>query len=128
MRPVSVFANGPAGEIERLRAQLRGPWRQAAGGDGAAVAARAAAGADRRAAGVPPGHGAPLDRPVQRRGAGRAGGPAPAGSAPARRAAADQADLHATGPARPVDAAADPPLPGLAAGQHSAGSSRTSQQ
>jgi len=30
MRPVSVFANGPAGEIERLRAELRGPWRQAA--------------------------------------------------------------------------------------------------
>ncbi len=30
MRPVSVFANGPDSEIERLRAQLRGPWRQAA--------------------------------------------------------------------------------------------------
>src|SRR5689334_5843382 len=30
MRPVSVFAKGPAGEIERLRAGLRGPWRQAA--------------------------------------------------------------------------------------------------
>jgi Winged helix-turn helix len=29
MRPVSVFANGPDSEIERLRAQLRGPWRQA---------------------------------------------------------------------------------------------------
>ena len=117
---------------QRDRAAARGAAGPVApgrpGGDGAAVAARAAAGADRGAAGVPPGHGAPLDRPVQRRGAGRAGGPAPAGSAPARRAAADQADLHATGPARPVDAAADPPLPGLAAGQHSAGSSRTSQQ
>src|SRR5690349_25023243 len=30
MRPVSVFANGPDSEIERLRAELRGPWRQAA--------------------------------------------------------------------------------------------------
>jgi len=30
MRPVSVFANGPDSEIERLRAQLRGPRRQAA--------------------------------------------------------------------------------------------------
>jgi len=29
MRPVSVFANGPDSEIERLRAELRGPWRQA---------------------------------------------------------------------------------------------------
>ena len=30
MRPVSVFANGPDAEAERLRAQLRGTWRQAA--------------------------------------------------------------------------------------------------
>jgi len=30
MRPVSVFANGPGSEIERLRAGLRGPWLQAA--------------------------------------------------------------------------------------------------
>jgi transposase len=30
MRPVSVFANGLDAEAERLRAQLRGPWRQAA--------------------------------------------------------------------------------------------------
>jgi Winged helix-turn helix len=30
MRPVSVFANGSGSEIERLRAGLRGPWRQAA--------------------------------------------------------------------------------------------------
>ena len=29
MRPVSVFANGPASEIEQLRAGLRGQWRQA---------------------------------------------------------------------------------------------------
>jgi DNA-directed RNA polymerase specialized sigma24 family protein len=29
MRPVSVFANGPAGEIEQLEAGLRGRWRQA---------------------------------------------------------------------------------------------------
>jgi transposase len=30
MRPVCVFANGPGSEIERLRADLRGRWRQAA--------------------------------------------------------------------------------------------------
>jgi predicted ArsR family transcriptional regulator len=30
MRPVCVFANGPGSEIERLRADLRGQWRQAA--------------------------------------------------------------------------------------------------
>jgi winged helix-turn helix protein len=29
MRPVSVFANGPAGEIEQLEADLRGRWREA---------------------------------------------------------------------------------------------------
>ena len=29
MRPVSVFANGPASEIEELRAGLSGQWRQA---------------------------------------------------------------------------------------------------
>jgi Homeodomain-like domain-containing protein len=30
MRPVSVFAKGPGGEIEQLRAELQGRWRQAA--------------------------------------------------------------------------------------------------
>src|SRR6185437_1206818 len=30
MRPVSVFAKGPGSEIEQLRAQLQGRWRQAA--------------------------------------------------------------------------------------------------
>jgi transposase len=30
MRPVSVFANGSGSEIEQLRAELRGRWRQAA--------------------------------------------------------------------------------------------------
>jgi hypothetical protein len=29
MRPVSVFAKGPAGEIEQLEADLHGQWRQA---------------------------------------------------------------------------------------------------
>jgi DNA-directed RNA polymerase specialized sigma24 family protein len=29
MRPVSVFAKGPAGEIEQLEADLHGLWRQA---------------------------------------------------------------------------------------------------
>jgi transposase len=30
MRPVSVFANDPGSEIEQLRSELRGRWRQAA--------------------------------------------------------------------------------------------------
>ena len=30
MRPVSVFASGPGSEIERLEADLRGRWREAA--------------------------------------------------------------------------------------------------
>src|SRR6266699_5499683 len=30
MRPVSVFAEGPGSEIEQLRAELQGRWRQAA--------------------------------------------------------------------------------------------------
>ena len=30
MRPVSVFANSPGSEIEQLRADLQGRWRQAA--------------------------------------------------------------------------------------------------
>ena len=30
MRPVCVFAKGPGSEIEQLRAELRGRWRQAA--------------------------------------------------------------------------------------------------
>ena len=30
MRPVSVFANGPGSEMEQLRAELQGRWRQAA--------------------------------------------------------------------------------------------------
>ena len=30
MRPVSVLANGPESEIEKLEAGLRGQWRQAA--------------------------------------------------------------------------------------------------
>ena len=29
MRPVSVFAKGPGSEIEQLRAELQGRWRQA---------------------------------------------------------------------------------------------------
>ena len=29
MRPVSVFANGPESEIEQLRSDLHGRWRQA---------------------------------------------------------------------------------------------------
>jgi hypothetical protein len=40
MRPISVFANGPGSEIEKLEADLRGSGGRAPGGDGPAVAAR----------------------------------------------------------------------------------------
>ena len=30
MRPVRVFANGPASQVEQLQADLHGRWRQAA--------------------------------------------------------------------------------------------------
>lgn len=55
MRPVSVFAKAPGSEIEQLRDNLHGRWRQATpGGNGPAVAARINASPDRGAAGLPP--------------------------------------------------------------------------
>ena len=59
MRPVSVFAKGPGSEIERVRAELQGRWRQAAGGTGGdgAVGARVTSCADRGVARLPPRHG-----------------------------------------------------------------------
>jgi hypothetical protein len=83
MRPVSVFAKGPGSEIEQLRADLRGRWRQAArvmmvllslhGSPPAQIAEPLE---------CHPATRAPLDQPVQRRGAGRADGPAPARAPP----------------------------------------------
>jgi hypothetical protein len=87
------------------------------GGDGAAVPARVTSAPDRGTAGLPPRHGAPLDRPVQPRGPCRAGRPAPVRAAGAGRTPADRADRRAAGPPRPVDPAPDPAVPGLAAGQ-----------
>jgi hypothetical protein len=55
------------------------------GGDGAAIGARLTAGPDRGAAGLPPGHGAPLDQPVQPRRCSGTGRPAAVRAAPARR-------------------------------------------
>src|SRR5262249_24938330 len=66
----------------------------------------------RGAAGVPPGHGAPLGRPVQRRGDRGAGRPAAVRPSPAGRAAADQQDRRAASAAGAVDAAADLAVPG----------------
>src|SRR5580693_2999093 len=76
-----------------------------AGGDGAAVPAGVISGPDRRAAGVPSGYGAPLDRPVQQRGGGGLAGLPRCGRAAAGRAAADPADCRAAGAAGAVDAA-----------------------
>ncbi len=70
-----------------------------AGGDGTTVTAGPVTGADRRADGVRPGHGGPLDRPLQHR---RCGGPsrsAPQRTAQAGRQPADRMDRRAAGAA-----------------------------
>jgi hypothetical protein len=100
MRPVSVFANGPASEIEQLEADLHGRWRQATRAVMVLLSPH----------GLPPAqiaalldchrYRAPLDQPVQRRGDSRAGGPAAVRAAPAGRAPADRADRRAAGPPR----------------------------
>src|SRR5690348_17073435 len=119
MRPVSVFASGPGSEIEQLREELHGRWRQATRTVMILLSVH----------GLTPGQVAELldchpatvrrwigrfndqglaalaDRP-------RSGRP-PLGGRPAARA-----DHRAAPAAGPVDAAADPPLPGLSAGQH----------
>jgi hypothetical protein len=61
MRPVSVFAKGPGSEIEQLRSELQGRWRQATRAvmvllslhGVSAVSDRGAAGLPRCAAGSP---------------------------------------------------------------------------
>ena len=118
MRPVSVFANGPDAEAERLRAQLRGPWRQAARAVMVLLSLHELPAA--QIAELLECHPATVRRWI-----GRFNGEGLAGladrprcrAAPAGRARADQADHRAAGPPRPVDAAADPAVPGLAAGQ-----------
>ena len=118
MRPVSVFANGPGSEIEQLEADLRGRWRQATRAVMVLLSPH----------GLPPAqiaalldcHPATVRRWISRfnaEGRGRAGGPAAVRAASAGRPAADRADRRAAGPAGPVDPAADPAVPGLAAGQ-----------
>ena len=83
MRPVSVFAKGPGREIEQLRGDLHGRWRQATRAVMVLLslhglpAAQIAALLDCHPATV-----APLDQPVQQRRAGGAGRPAPARGSP----------------------------------------------
>ena len=118
MRPVSVFANGPGCELERLRAQLRGPWRQAARAVMVLLSLH----------GLPPAQIAELlecHPATVRRWIGRFNGEGLAGLADrprygrprlgGRRLTRRIAAL--LGRPGPVDAAADPAVPGLAAGQ-----------
>jgi len=118
MRPVSVFAKSTGSEIEQLRAELRGRWRQAARAVMVLLSlhglppAQIAALLD-----CHPRYRAPLDQPVQPRRDRRAGRPAPVRAASAGRPPADRPDRRAAQAAGPVDPAADPAVPGLAAGQ-----------
>ena len=113
MRPVSVFAKGPGSEIEQLRADLRGRWRQAARAVMVLLSLH----------GLPPSqiaelldcHPATVRRWISRfNGEGLAGlaDAAPVRSAPAGRAPADQPDHRAARPARSVDPAPYLPVPG----------------
>jgi hypothetical protein len=118
MRPVSVFAKAPGSEIEQLRGDLQGRWRQA----GRAVMVLLSL------HGLPPAqiaelldcHPATVRRWISRfNREGLAGppGPAPVRAASAGRTPADEPDRCAARAPGPVDPAADPPLPGVAAGQ-----------
>ena len=116
MRPVSVFANGPGSEIEQLRADLHGRWRQATRAVMVLLSLH----------GLPPAQIAELldcHPATVRRWIGRFNGEGLAGLADrprsgrprlgGRRLASRIAAL--LGPPGPVDPAADPPVPGLAA-------------
>src|SRR6266566_4632693 len=98
MRPVCVFAKGPGEEIERLRADLRGQWRQASRAVMVLLSLQ----------GLPAAQIAVL---LECR-------PATARPAAAGRDAAGQQDRRAAGPARAVGAATDLAVPGPPAGQH----------
>ena len=118
MRPVSVFANGPGSEIERLRGDLHGRWRQATRAVMVLLSLH----------GLPPAqiaelldcHPATVRRWISRfNGEGLAGladrprsGRPPLGG---RRLTGRITAL--LGRPGPVDPAADPAVPGLAAGQ-----------
>src|SRR5262249_25992358 len=118
MRPVCVFAKGPGEEIERLRADLRGRWRQASRAVMVLLSLHGLPAA--QIAGLLECHPATVRRWISRfnsEGPGRAGRPAPVRPSTARREAAGQQDRRAAGTAGAVDAAPDLAVPGLAAGQ-----------
>jgi hypothetical protein len=118
MRPVSVFANGSGSQIEQLKADLHGQWRQAARAVMVLLSLHELPAA--QIAALLECHPATVRRWISRFNdeglAGLADRPR-CGRAPAGRAPTDRADRRTAGPARPVDPAADPPVPGLAAGQ-----------
>ena len=118
VRPVGVSAGGPGGGIEQLQAELRGRWRQAARAVMVLLSLRGLP--PSRIAELPGCHPAAVRRWIGRFSGGGdpgAGRPAAVRAVPAGRAPAGRAGRRAAGPAGPVDAAADPPFPGLAAGQ-----------
>src|SRR6266581_5336498 len=115
MRPVSVFAKGPGSEIEQLRAELQGRWRQAVRAVRVLLSLRGLA--PSQIAELPDCHPATVRRWIGRFSAGGPPGPAPARAGSAGRAPAGQPDRRAASAPGPVDAAADPPVPGLAADQ-----------
>jgi len=119
MRPVSVFANGPGREIERLEADLRGPWRQATRAMMVLLSAHGLAPA--QIAELLDCHPATVRRWISRFNdegmAGLADRPRSGRPAPGGRRLAGRPDRRAACPPGPVDPAADPPVPGLAAGQ-----------
>ena len=118
MRPVSVFANGPGSEMERLRGDLHGQWRQATRAVMVLLSAH----------GLPPAQIAALldcHPATVRRWIGRFNAEGAAGLADRPRSGRpglggrrlSRPDRRAAIPPRAVDPAADPAVPGLAAGQ-----------
>src|SRR5581483_4068529 len=111
MRPVSVFAKAPGSEIEQLRAELHGRWRQA---PRAAMVLLSVHGlAPSQIAELLDCHPATVRRWISRfNDEGLAGLADRSGRPPA-----GQPDRRAARPAGTVNPAADPPVPGLAAAQ-----------
>jgi len=108
MRPVCVFANGPGSEVERLRADLRGQWRQAARAVMVLLSLQGLPAV--QIAVLLDCHPATVRRWISRFNTeGMAG--------LADRPRCGQADRRAAGAPGPVDPAADLALPGPAAGQ-----------
>jgi hypothetical protein len=116
MRPLSVFANGPVCEVERLRGDLRGRWRLAVRAVMVLLSLHGLPAAEIAVLlECHPGHGAELDRPLQHPGGGGPGRPSPVREAPAGRGAADRADQRAAGSPGALDGAAAVALPGTTA-------------